>query len=68
MICLGAEDMIVVIIKWSGRQHTGFTQAQSLDYQATTLGYVLEIPLAGFLSLEDSRLPHNYDISSELSG
>lgn len=60
--------MIVVITKWSGRQHTGLTQAQSLGYQATTVGYVLDIPLAGFPSLEDSRLPHNYDISSELSG
>lgn len=60
--------MIVALIKWSGRQHVGLTQAQSLDHQATSLGYVLDIHLVGFPSLEDSRLPHNCDISSELSG
>lgn len=53
---LAAEDMIVVIIKWSGRQHTGFTQAQSLDSQATTLGYVLSNSF-GWISLPRGQQP-----------
>lgn len=33
-----------------------------------TLGYILDITLAGLSSLEDSRLVPNCDISTALSG